>query len=195
MATHSLSPGFVKLYYTFSGIQHVMTLPVNPTETNPVVGEEPSFTRRNGTTALMSTLVLEWVTLVKAIYAPTAEFQSAEYWSAPTGEDPVWIYTQTLAIVGTSGSANISMSQRVMTFRTTIGGVYKAYFMECDGAVVLNTRDAYPFSGAPNAAIATYLIGLTNWILARDNGYPIAGINLSTKTNDALRKKRLFIGG
>jgi hypothetical protein len=83
------------------------------------------------------------------------------------------------------------MEEIVYSFRTGAGGVLKIYGMEA--SIAANQRlPLRTSSAAPHGAIATYLMGTDGWVIGRDGGFPIAGRFITTKINDALRKKQLL---
>lgn len=195
MAHSTLYPAFVKLFYVFSGITHIMNIPCLPSPSPIIIGEEPSVLPKVGAAKTFTMAINELVTYFKPLFHSGTEFSNAEFWYYPTEEsDPVWVYTANVAQSGTNPNANVVMSQYVMTFRTGEGGIYKMYLMEPSTTVAMNVRDAYPFNQVSVQALAGWIIGNGGWIVGRDGGYPATGIMLSTKVNDALRKKRLFIG-
>lgn len=193
MTHNPLSPGFVKIYSVQNLVTHVQTAQVIPAGT-PVAGIEPDFQRFDETTASMSTLIDEYIVLVKPLFGSDTSFTTAEFWSQPAPEDdPVWIFTHPIGVVGTGTAASQDLLQAVMTFRTMIGGLYKLYFMEISGDVPQNLRASYPFSAGPYATLAAYMISDDGWIWGRDNSPLAVPIFFTTKVNDALRKKRLLM--
>lgn len=192
MAHNSLAPGFVKLYYSFNSITHVQTLPVKP-QGSITVGSEPDFEQNDGTPVAMSAAIDEYVTLFEQYFGSTTNVLYAEFWSQPLStDDPIWVYTHAIGTVGASGTASANASQLVITYRTSLGGLFKHYFMEITGAVALNTRDPYPFvASSTNDLMSTYLMAPEGWIYGRDGGELVVPLYATSKTNDALRKRRI----
>lgn len=190
--SHSLAPGFVKLYYTFSTLTHVMTIPVTYSGT-PEPGEEPFFVMNDGDVTAMVSAVNTLMPLLRANFAATTEFNRAEAWYKPTDTaDPVWIYTHSIGLPGTNATANVLTEQAVISFRTSAGGNKFLYLMEAPYAA--NIVDPFPFTTVPIANLCTYLTGNDGWIVGRDDGKLVVPIRLTTKLNDALRRKRLNVG-
>lgn len=189
----SLAPAFIKLYYTFSGIQHVQTIPVAPSGAL-VPGVMPSLNTKSASPVTMAVGVDAYVVLLKAMYGATVDINNAEFWSQPLeSDDPIWIYTHPIGVIGTNSTASVLMTQMVISFRTGLGGIYKLYMMEPSGFFPVNVRETYPFVAGVATNLANYLIGSTSWFAGRDNGVLVVPINRTTKFNDALRKRRLLI--
>ena len=193
MAHNSISPGFVKIQYEFSSLTHYMTLPVVPEQVYEV-GSLPSFLPRSGAAIPMNTAVAALQAVLLPFVGNGTEFIQAEYWQKPgVDDDPQWVYTHAMGVPGSSGTASVNSLQNVITFRTSNSGIYKMYLMEVTGAIVANTRNTWPFGAGSNTNMANYLIGTTGWVVGRDGGYPVVPMYATSKTNDALRKKRLGI--
>lgn len=191
MAVNNLKPGFIQIHYTTSLIPHKMTIPVVPLP-GWIPGNEPTLETNGVVDKIMSTAINEFIVLIKPFFAATTEFHRAEAWFYPAGvDDPVWVYTHIIGVVGTGAGAFAAASQGVLTFRTGLGGIYKLYMMEITSSIAINSRDAYPFGSALNTNLATYLLGSGGWVFGRDNETLVVPLNYTTKTNDALRKRRL----
>lgn len=190
MTINSLAPGFVKIKYNLGAMEHVKQFQVQATGTI-TVGEEPSFTPNIGSPILMSTAVDALIVKLKPFFGSNTSFSSAEYWNQPTAaDDPTWIFTHPIGVVGTATAASDILLQAVMTFRTALGGIYRDYLMEVSGDTSVNLNVPYPFGAGTFNDLATYLIGASGWILGRDNAALVVPIRVKTKYNDALRKKR-----
>ena len=192
MAHNSLAPGFIKLKYTFSGITHVQTIPVNPSG-SPVVGSEPNLTPKTGSAISMSQFITDYMVVFRPMFGSGTAIDVAEFWkqSAPE-DDPIWIYDHPINLAGSSGTASANYLQSVITFRTALGGLFKWYGMEVSGSIAVNTRTAGPAFAGSILALSNYLKGSTSCFLARDNATLMSPIFHSTKYNDALRKRRLL---
>lgn len=187
MALNNLSPAFVKIKYTVGSRVHTATIPTIPYG-SVIPGSEPNVTVRTGVPRVFSTAVTDWVTLAKVFFAATGTFDTAEFWSKPNPtDDPVWIYTHSIGVAGTSAGGTYTSSQMAMTFRTAAGGLYRAYLMET--AVAVNSNWTYALLPADQKAFADYLMGNTSWIYGRDNAFLVACLFSRTKTNDALRRQ------
>ena len=189
MAQNSLSPAFVKLFYSRTGVEHTMTIPTK-FYTAPTVGESPSLLTHAGGQYPFDNAVDDLILYLKPLWANTMSFGHAEVWSQPTPEDdPLWIYTYAVGVAGTSANANVIASQIVMTFRSTLGGLFRLYGMEASYAV----NQAFSLAGFDTALgnLSTYIIASASWVYARDNGKPITTLGAKTKTNDVLRRKLL----
>lgn len=189
MAVNSLSPAFIKLVYTWSGREHIMTLPVIP-EGAVTPGTEPDIALNQGGNQGFTECMDAFVAAIKPHFHSETTFGLASFWSQPTpASNPVWIYEYSLGVVGTNGTAGVPNSQMIYTWRTSEGGLMKTMFLEvpCN----LNIRSIPPYSSI-SATLLTWFLGANNFVVGRDGGVPIAGIRKYTKTNDALRKKHLI---
>lgn len=192
MTHNDLYPGFVKLFYANGTHQHHQILPVLPDSHGP--GEEPTFLINppGSDVIAMNTAVDAYIAVADNLFNATTNFQFAEFWNIPTpGGDPVFEYIYEIGAPGVAASANIVAAQAVLSFRTSLGGILKLYFME--SALVIGNPDPFPFSNATMAALAAYFCSLsTGWVVGRDGGKPLSGLRATTKINDALRKKYIM---
>lgn len=187
---NSLAPGFIKLFYQSNGNQHIDTIPIQPSGT-PTPGSMPNITDNglNIVTALAG--VTAYVNAVKGFLNTASAYTGWEFYSQAVGSDPVFIYGGDLNIPGTSATAIVVDSEIVASYRSGNGGTGKLYIME--GTQAVNQRVAgRTGAAAPIGGLYTYLLGATNIRICRDGGRPISGLWYTTKTNDALRKKRLL---
>lgn len=189
MAIHSLFPGFVKLLYTNDTRPHVQILPVNVSTHAP--GIEPNFNQKGGDNDGMNNCIDSWMTVIRPIFNADTSFISAEYWNiAEVGDPPVFEFTTAIGLNGTAVQPNLGLTQAVISLRPAGGGILKLYFME--GVMTPDIADAYPFTNAAFQDIAEFLVGDTNWITARGGSFPLAPLRMTSKVNDALRKKYLL---
>lgn len=187
MASNSLYPGFVYLFYETGGTPHKMTIPIS----NPVeVGGVWYVDNAGGTSVLLSTTLVTLVNILRGFYPASATFLYYELWTmaSPTA-DPIFRETDRIDIVGTSGSAPQAYGQCVFTFRTKLGGILKVYLMESVKAV--NAIIQPPFTGN-DLTFVTHMIGTSCIWFGRDGSDAIVCIRAVTKTSDALRKKYLL---
>lgn len=183
---HSLYPGFIKLYYTVSTFEHVMTIPVRPFVNSfgfwwvEMKGTAGGILWTSGLTAL--------VDAIKIHYHTSTTFTYAELWTMDSVEaDPLYRETYLLGVAGTSVTANVLMSQTVFSGRSSAGGVAKLYLMESINAVNQKLKPAY---AAGFATTVSYLLGNSSILTARDGGTWSAVPQVTTKTNDKLRRQR-----
>lgn len=192
MAHNSLAPGFVKLKYTFTGITHVQTIPVQPSGT-PTVGVEPNVVPASGGPIALSQFMTDYMAVFRPIFGNQTAVDVAEFWYQPTASaDPIWIYDHPIALAGSSATQSVALQQLVVTFRTALGGIFRWYGMEPSGAISNNVRVPGASLTGTVLALSNYLKGGTSCFLARDNAKLVSPIFMSTKTNDALRKRRLL---
>lgn len=193
MTQYSLFPGFIKIYYNFSNLIHTMTIPCEPV-TGWEVGVEPELRVNPSTTIDMSGAVDALMAVLRPYFGNGTEFQSAEAWFFESEEsDPVWVYTYPIALVGTSATQSLAYSMQVMTFRTTLGNLYKLYLMEVATSALTPFKNPAPFPAGAAKNIADYITGSTSWVKARDGSKPVVALALLGKLSDAIRKIRLLL--
>lgn len=187
MASNDLAPGFIRLYYTSNGHPHVQVLPIS-FDSTPVAGTEPNLESRDGSAVAASAFMAAYLAVWRAIFPIATAWTGFEVYSKEILGDPQYIWGDDLTIVGSNGSGVQSNSQVTYTFRTNQGGVMRLVAMEA--AIATTVRAPLRTTlAAPNGAIATYILGATNCIIGRDGGFPISGIFITSKVNDALRKR------
>lgn len=194
MSHSSLYPSFAIIRYEHDNLVHKMTLPVVIDTGGWTIGQEPNVVRHNLGEVPFSTAVVELTDLLLPLFFTDTEFLDAEIWAYETEEsDPVWVYSFAIGEPGTGGGATQKMNQAVYSFRTTNGGLFKLFLMETYTTLSINLRQPISTLAGDNLAIATYIVGATSWVWARDNGKPISPLWFTSKINDALRKRRLSL--
>lgn len=192
--SNSLAPGFLVLNYTFNGLTHRQTLPVVPI--NPEVGSVPNLQAKTGSAVSAQTFITDWVNLLRPVFSTTVTFNGWEVYSKPTPEsDPLLLWGDDFITnnVGTNAGTTRAAAQWCATFRTIGGGLLKIYLMET--VYDPNTRVSVRAGlAAPEGPIYTYVLGNSCCIVGRDGTFPAFGRFRTTKTNDALRKKRFNVG-
>lgn len=189
MVIQTLDPGYVKLYYTSNGHEHVAILPTR-FPTSPTVGEEP-YVHQNSAdddSVLLSAALADYATIWQLFYKATDSLNYAEAWKKPTPTaDPQYIWTEPIGVNGTSTNANVPFGQLTITFRTVGGGIYKHTLME---SVVGHTvRDVYPFASSAWKQLSDYLVGGEGWLIGRDDTKLIAPYRTTGNINKALRRR------
>jgi hypothetical protein len=150
----------------------------------------PDLVTKNGSTITLAAAVTELLAVVRPFFHTSIDFIAAEAWFTPTlSSDPIWVYTHAIGLAGLSATAVTFMSQTVLSFRTLLGGIAKIYFMEA--SVSINTRASFPFGAGPTTNLANYATGGTSIWRGRDDSVLVVPMWQTTKTNDAIRKKRL----
>lgn len=189
MATNSLAPGFIKVFYESSLAPHVMTFGIRAPGYNAGTGQW-EVKQKNETVVYWVTGLTTLINLVKAVVPATVTFQYAELWTqADENTAPVFVDTAQLTIVGTHASAVQPASQMVWSYRTGAGGTGKLTVLD-QSAASPNVRFLGPNYGhALYKAVADHLVGTTSIVVGRDGDAPITVTKVITKTNDALRKR------
>jgi len=191
MAVNYPGPLVADITYVYSGITHHHQL--NFTSSSfPSAGDDISTigaTPRSGSDINILTAVNAYLDLVKPFFNTGISFGGLTIWKyAALSNDRTFITSASLTKSGTNASATQVASQLIYTFRTVGGGVLKLNYMETatvPGASV--SRGS--FTGSADA-LADFVESTDNWILARDNTYPIIGLAYHPGQNEALFKKR-----
>jgi hypothetical protein len=185
MAIHSLYPGFVKIAYTSNGHPHTMVLPVKPEVSGSTWALEKVL---GGSYDPWTDAVDAFVLLQKGELKTTDSINTAELWTlASESADPLFREVYAVSQAGTGSAANVPYGERVITFRTAAGGLLRHYLME--GSTPVNVRDNPPFAASAYNDVALMFISSDGFVFGRDGGQPITPIRMTSKTNDALRKK------
>lgn len=185
MAIHSLYPGFIKMFYTGNGHQHVQVLPVVPSE----VVSGTWYVRGNDGTFYTFTDAMDVYTDVFAdLLAGSDGIGYAElYTMTSETADPLFVASLSLAVSGHAATASVPNSQAVIPFRTSVGGLFRFYAME--GFKETNIVDRLPISDTEALGIIGFLTGDQGFVVGRDGGSLVAATSFITKVNDRLRKK------
>lgn len=191
MTHNSLSPGFVRLRYLGSSLTHIQTIPVIPVGV-PVIGDEPDFATKSTVNKTMSECIDAYVNVFKAVMGPTVTIVDAEFWYQATPEDdPYWVFTYPIGVVGTSGTASVPERQSVISYRTGQGGLAFHYMMEVNGSIAGSQRQNFPTNSTAVNAVNAFLVGTDSFFVGRDGAFFITPVWWTTKNNDAIRKKVL----
>lgn len=184
MAANSLAPGFIRIFYTGVTGVHTMTLGYEPGTINPL------HLKAGGITELVpATAITGLITVLRPAAPTTTSFDYWERWSiSAPGADPIF---QETAVIGLAGT-NVAVAQPAhgmsFNYRTNLGGIGKLLLL--DDVQAFQGRQRAPLYGATTIAnIVAFMLGSTNWIRGRDNGYPVAVPAVTGKYYDALRKR------
>lgn len=190
---NDLSPAYTRIRYHVGSHRHVMTFACNP-DGIPVAGLIPDVVPRVGSPVAWDTAVFDFIDLLAPMYSETAAFDLAEFWYKPTPTSPTtFIYAISLGVAGTNGTPPLVAGEEVLTFRTPSVGGFKLYLLE--NVTVENRKLAAPYTGQPYLApLNAFICSDDDWIIARNNDYPLIGLTATSKVNDVLRDKYL-IGG
>lgn len=187
MSDNDLAPGFIRLFYTSNNHRHEDVIPIRFSGT-PTPGVEPNILDNGDNVVSASGGLLVYVNTIKGFHHTSSSFTGWEIYSKGVGADPTFVFGADLSVVGTSAVALVPFGQMVTTFRTNQGGVGKLYLMETPQAP--NQRIAARTTlAAPYGAFIANLLGATGIRIGRDGGKYVSGIYITTKVNDALRKR------
>jgi hypothetical protein len=189
MANNSRSPAYIVWRYVANGHHHTQTLCVK-LKPGFVPGEEPNVFLHDGTDQPATDALNALGTFYQPFFKTTAKFGLYEVWSQPEPEDePVFIFAGTTDISGTDTGAEVTAAEQVFTFRTSVRGGMKLYFMEPTSAI--NASFDPPYSNPVFSDLSDFVCGATSPLFGRNNSPPIAPIRAVTKINDVLRRKYL----
>jgi hypothetical protein len=170
-----------------------MIIPIN-FAAPPVQGVDPTLLSTNGDEALFTDSILNFVTVGLApSFAPTTQFGFADIYAvnSVTGIR-TFIYTVTLAEVGTSVSPNIALVEGVFVFKTTAGKPLKVYTME--GVWTQDQRSVGEVPADGREDLVDYILSPGNIFYGRNDAWPLAFQTFTSKVNDALRRREGFGG-
>lgn len=195
MTHNDLHPLWMEIKYAVSTRLHVKRTPLLPAAGFVTVpgGEPDDYTiaRKNGSSDGFGTIVDEYMAVVTPIYHTGVSFITADLWyKADVDSDPLWLTVYEIGQTGEGGTSPVTDGQLVLSNRTANGGKYMEYWME--SSIAVNLKDDFPFSSANLVNLGNYLKGATSPVVGRDGGYVVANVRYITKTNDALRKRRLL---
>lgn len=189
-------PGPYELDYTLliGGIERHIRYNCVPT-TTPVPGaplSAVSLMTRSGTPRAADVCMNELWAWVRLQYNNATTCTGVTLWRyAPSSFEKTYITSATLTTpTGGNVAAMVPAGQRVMSFRSANGGILKITMIE--GIFNGNVRLALTAnaSGTNDQKLAAYVIGATSWLVARDDGFPIAPIYLTDGQNERAFKQR-----
>lgn len=191
MARHDLGPGWIVLKYTSNAHAHKAILPCT-FDGAPSPGLEPDLQKRVGGSIAATAAVSAYCNVAKVFLKTTDTFTAYEVYYKPTPTSAtVFIYSATLSVAGTSGGARAACGESVITFKTPEAGGLKLYLME--GSWTENVKTPLPVAtGDPVRDYTDYITGDDDWIVGRNNNFPLVPLFWTTKLNDHLRRKYLL---
>lgn len=191
MTLHFPGPYEVELFYTETNITHKMRLNCNLLVEGDAGDPFSSFDVeiRNGAGIDLDVAVLAWVNLIRTLFNASTNFTIANlYKFTPDSFEKTFLSTFNVNLLGSAAGAAVLMQQSTLTFTTNLGGNVRVELLESaqGGNLRIPIRDA----AATVRAVADFLVSPTNWVLARDGGYPTGQLNWSNGRNDALENQR-----
>lgn len=200
MAHNDAYYGMLKISYSFSSFTHVARQPIRAADpdsftTGASLSSIQVFQRDGGAAKTLDTAIGEYLALLEDLYGSGTTVLAPEVWGRQSlSNDFGWINTYSAGETGVAAGAGVLMLQTVMSFRTAGGNIMRPTFMEAAGYAV-NVVDPAPFGVAAYQAMAEYYTSIAgSWLVGRDDNWAVAPLNLTTKTNDALRRKRALLG-
>lgn len=189
MANNSLYPGFVRYEYYRDTTRHVQILPVIPV----LDAGTWKLTKNDATLTSWTILIDSYNAVVRPLMGANFTIVSAQLWTlASVTADPIFVAEYGLGLAGTGGGTGTQDGQIVWTYRTAPGGLLRHYLMEI-AHVATNAKYRAPnFMNAASLALVNFMIGTSGFVRGRDGGQLVVCITQITKTNDALRSRRLI---
>lgn len=196
MALNFPGPYEVRINYsvTVAGqtLQHQQRLnfKCNPVPTAGDPFNSIAVERADGTTQTLQTLVDNWITVLRPMYASgVSTFIDAEAWKYLPGTfEASYISSYAINLAGTSATGAVAAGQAIMTFRTLEGGIMKVSLME--SSIAVGPSRSYTAMTSAEQDIANAVFVAPQKFLGRDTSYPFSVLRLHPGTNEALFKKR-----
>lgn len=91
---------------------------------------------------------------------------------------------------GTQGPAAVAAAQTKLTFRSANGGIFQTNLLESSNSNVTIGPLIPAGTGAWQVIYAAYALSSSGWMIARDDSYPVAALNVAFGQNEALFNKR-----
>jgi len=184
-------PYQVDLHYAVDTLEHIMKLNCILLETpDPGVtfDEVHAVTKVSGNTQL-DTAVDAFVALLLPHFCADTEIVNAELFACnPANFDRSWLSSYAIGEIGTHTGVYSPANEKVHTYRTQEGGIMKLTMEET--FIDFFDKRSLGAAGGYEAAVRDFIIGDTNWIIARDTSFPIAPLNLLYGQNEVIFRRR-----
>jgi len=191
MTQYYPGPYEVELSYVGAGITHKQRLNCVITVEGAVGDPFSNFTvqTRGGASITLNAAVDAYVAVLRNKLSTSTNITTANLYKYEAGTfDKMFLATYDVNVLGSIASAENLNHQTILTFTSSMGNPFR--WTVLDDTTNLNTRIPIRDAIASVQAVATYLTGSTNWIIARDGGYPTGKLNSSEGQNEALFKRR-----
>lgn len=187
-----LAPGFIRLTYSGIRLPHHEIIPIKFVDTDPTPGTDPDLYTTAATTVAFSTAIDNWVsTAFKLLFPSNTRFGAADIYKVnPTTGIRTFVYTHTVAMVGTNVNTRVANQEAVWTFKTTAGKPLKVYAME--SVFDVNERNVGSVPADSRQAVLDYILSADNIFFGRTDAWPLAFMTFTSKTNDVLRRNGGF---
>lgn len=146
--------------------------------------------QRSGSEALdLAASIQVYTDELQDYYHSTCTINDAELWKYATGTfDAAWQASEAITKVGSGTNVNGQDAEQIMTFRTTLGGLMRAHFMQ--GPETAGLKQTLPLANVDLDTLADEILKSGNWFKGRDGGYPIVLLGMYPGQNEALFKAR-----
>lgn len=194
-------PGPYEVEYTYTAVVGSLTLNhflrVNcmalddPTPGTPM--DEIEFATIGGTPVNAETAIAtlwNWISLQLSTSSVVLAAVLNRYATGTFSKDFVSAYAGT-PLAGANGAGAADAHQMVQTFRSANGGIMKLTILEdVNGSLkTLASNIANP-AGSDDQKLSAYILSSAGWLLARDDGFPIAPLHQAFGENEAIWRKR-----
>lgn len=187
-------PGPYEIEYSLTGWsaparQHVFRVSVAAVG-NPAAGSLPTavdIQKMGGGTAKLNVVanqLWEFVRLFYPVAITCSGYTLWKYVPGTLGKD--FRSAGAVTNVAGSGAAIAAASQIVHTFRSAFGGVMKIQLMETSFGGSNRITLVPNGAGVAYQRLAAYVLSADNIVLARDDSYPVAAMNVASSENEAL---------
>jgi hypothetical protein len=192
MAINYPGPLELRFFIVTDGLTHEHRLNADPFA-EPDPGEDIAdidLKERGGLIVDADTAVDAWVVLLKATLATVSTITRVDLWKYAEGTfDATFITSKDLNVAGTVGPTYQPARQDTLTFRTFAGGTMRVTVNE---SAMNKAFGKYAPSGGDAAidGLLAFILSTDNWLLARDNAYPVAGISYLVGQNEKIFRQR-----
>lgn len=183
----------VEITYIVGILEHKMSLNCDVSGGFVVPGTDPvniDLLTKGGNSVQLAIAVPAFVNLLKKLWSSDCSFVDYTFWRYDVGTyDRNFIATGSLGIDGDDPGSNTVAHQQTLTFRTVGGGIMKLVLLE--SIFSTNLKQSLPASTSPDTvAVRDFILSDGNWVIARDNTYPVAALRLLGGQNEKLFRKR-----
>jgi hypothetical protein len=163
---------------------------------NPAVGSVPGSiavqTKSGASLALLTAVNDVWNIIRTGLNLTVATSQGWTLWKyQPNTLAKDFISAGTVTNPGGTASGQaIVAGQQKLTFRSANGGIMQVNLLEGAIAGTAVTPLVPAGTGAWHVVLASYLLSSSGWVIARDDSYPVAALNVAFGQNEAVFNKR-----
>lgn len=186
-----LAPGFIRLTYSGLFLPHHMVIPIN-FASEPAQGVSPVLLTTDGSEVDWIVGLGALVGAISGAFNTDTKFGLADIYQVnPSTGIRTFIFTHNVNAVGTDdANENVSASEGVFVFKSSVGRPIKVYIME--GTYAPDARNVGVVPAGSRQDIIDYVLSGDNIIYGRENAYPLAFQTFTSKINDTIRRRQGF---